>query len=494
MTFVRANPPGWALFELLLSSQMNTIDSQMPFALDGQGGGTYSPTAGINLIGDAIGIGPMLSLTKTVPGALRLLELTMEDGDPGVNVARIESPAGGVASGNALTLRPFNNLFITSASGLNTQLIVLGNSNDGSGAGGPGANIFAGVTAGDNDGADGINVTGGALTGAAISRSGGVGAVVTGGSVVDAATDTPGGLGALITGGAKAGAGLGTQSAGPGAVITGGAGSNWATGSPGAIIVAGAGDQANVAGGVPGLVAVGENQPLIGGPGFGGVGVIGSGGRQDGGQGGDVGGQGALLTGGAAVGSSTGGPGADLVGGDHEGVGLAGPGATITGGENLAGIGGVGAAIRGGDGDTASDALTVVTGVHGSGFPRGIVVTHAGNGGTGIDVTGGNNSHGIITRGTLLGSGIQAIALGDGTGVWGISQGTGPAGDFDAQAGGNAIELKADFSGGGNPDGVHILFADGVAPPATPANGSLWWDGTNLRLQSGGTTFTLDKT
>jgi len=45
VTFVRANPPGWALFELLTSSQMNTVDSQMPFALDGRDGGTYTPTA-----------------------------------------------------------------------------------------------------------------------------------------------------------------------------------------------------------------------------------------------------------------------------------------------------------------------------------------------------------------------------------------------------------------------------------------------------------------
>jgi hypothetical protein len=28
MSFVRANPPGWALFEILYSAQMNVIDSQ----------------------------------------------------------------------------------------------------------------------------------------------------------------------------------------------------------------------------------------------------------------------------------------------------------------------------------------------------------------------------------------------------------------------------------------------------------------------------------
>ncbi len=44
MTLVRANPLGWALFEILLSAQMNLIDSQLPSAVDGSGGGLYQLT------------------------------------------------------------------------------------------------------------------------------------------------------------------------------------------------------------------------------------------------------------------------------------------------------------------------------------------------------------------------------------------------------------------------------------------------------------------
>lgn len=51
MTFPRANPLGWALFELLTSDQMNVIDENMVFALDGRDGGTYSPSNAISLLG-----------------------------------------------------------------------------------------------------------------------------------------------------------------------------------------------------------------------------------------------------------------------------------------------------------------------------------------------------------------------------------------------------------------------------------------------------------
>lgn len=49
MTLTRANAMGWGLFELLTSSQMNHIDSQLPNALDAAAGGTYAPVAPIIL-------------------------------------------------------------------------------------------------------------------------------------------------------------------------------------------------------------------------------------------------------------------------------------------------------------------------------------------------------------------------------------------------------------------------------------------------------------
>lgn len=49
---VRAKPASWALGEVLTSAQANTIDSQLPSAIDGTGGGTYTPGFGI-VIGGA---------------------------------------------------------------------------------------------------------------------------------------------------------------------------------------------------------------------------------------------------------------------------------------------------------------------------------------------------------------------------------------------------------------------------------------------------------
>lgn len=51
MTFPRANPLGWALFELLTSDQMNVIDENVSFALDGRDGGSYAASAPIVLLG-----------------------------------------------------------------------------------------------------------------------------------------------------------------------------------------------------------------------------------------------------------------------------------------------------------------------------------------------------------------------------------------------------------------------------------------------------------
>lgn len=51
MSFTRANALGWALYEVLTSTQMNHVDSQLPNALDGAAGGSYGATADINLTG-----------------------------------------------------------------------------------------------------------------------------------------------------------------------------------------------------------------------------------------------------------------------------------------------------------------------------------------------------------------------------------------------------------------------------------------------------------
>lgn len=47
MTFSRVNPTGWAMYEVLTSSQMNTLDIDHANAVDGAAGGTYNPSAGL---------------------------------------------------------------------------------------------------------------------------------------------------------------------------------------------------------------------------------------------------------------------------------------------------------------------------------------------------------------------------------------------------------------------------------------------------------------
>lgn len=54
MTFVRANPASWALFELLTSTQMNLIDENLSNALDGLDGGDYAPSDQLQLDGSGI--------------------------------------------------------------------------------------------------------------------------------------------------------------------------------------------------------------------------------------------------------------------------------------------------------------------------------------------------------------------------------------------------------------------------------------------------------
>ena len=44
MTFSRANPLGWALYEVLTSAQMNALDINASRAIDGFAGGSYSPS------------------------------------------------------------------------------------------------------------------------------------------------------------------------------------------------------------------------------------------------------------------------------------------------------------------------------------------------------------------------------------------------------------------------------------------------------------------
>lgn len=54
MVFVRSNLLGWGLYEVLTSAQMNQLDINMTRALDGYDGGTYSPSAALQLNNELI--------------------------------------------------------------------------------------------------------------------------------------------------------------------------------------------------------------------------------------------------------------------------------------------------------------------------------------------------------------------------------------------------------------------------------------------------------
>lgn len=51
MTLVNPKPATWATGELLTAAQLNLIGTQLPYALDGSAGGTYSPSGHIVLPG-----------------------------------------------------------------------------------------------------------------------------------------------------------------------------------------------------------------------------------------------------------------------------------------------------------------------------------------------------------------------------------------------------------------------------------------------------------
>lgn len=193
MTFVRANPAGWALFELLTSAQMNVIDSQMPYALDGQSGGSYAPTDAIildgtpnpsndymlELLGRATGKGLYVegNLTGDVDGCAHAVAwnpqtyaVYAQQGADGAGVA----PVGGIASqGGASTAGDAGRGIIT-VGGLTTfatgtggaGIEALGGNATGTGLNFGGAGVVA--VGGDSD-----ETTAGSVGGAGMSGEGG---------------------------------------------------------------------------------------------------------------------------------------------------------------------------------------------------------------------------------------------------------------------------------------------------------------------------------
>jgi hypothetical protein len=219
VTFVRANSLGWGLFELLTSTQMNTIDSQMPYALDGRDGGSYAQAAGITLVGTASASAFVLALVGK--SASEVMNITAV-GTGGVGIDFI-------SSGDVKHIS-------TTANSLNqagkpvTPYNFLGHANSG-GGGGDGAKSTGGAsTLVPGLGGNGFEAvggtsdfTGGATTLWTLNGSSGIRSI--GGSITGVHANQLSGFGIQAIGGGVSGTGKG----GVGVYASGGAGGSGVT-------------------------------------------------------------------------------------------------------------------------------------------------------------------------------------------------------------------------------------------------------------------------
>lgn len=66
MTLVRSKPSGYGFHDKLTNIQMELVDSQLPYALDGHAGGTYAPTDPITVGGDGMVLTGTLSCSGNI--------------------------------------------------------------------------------------------------------------------------------------------------------------------------------------------------------------------------------------------------------------------------------------------------------------------------------------------------------------------------------------------------------------------------------------------
>lgn len=83
MTLTNPKPAGWSTGEILTSAQANSIGTQLPYAVDGNAGGTYAPSDPIIIGGDGLTVTgaltasgasnyPALSPTRTLTGIISM--------------------------------------------------------------------------------------------------------------------------------------------------------------------------------------------------------------------------------------------------------------------------------------------------------------------------------------------------------------------------------------------------------------------------------------
>lgn len=248
MSFTRAKPGGWALFEILTSAQMNLIDTQLENALDGANGGTYSPIAPLTwrnkwVIDTSIGGMPAGAALTLITDTGRTAILATGGADGGM---------GGLFGGGLRTR------------GIRTQGGSSDDLNDaGEGLLAQGGNNAAGGTGGggvigEGGEGDGLGGFGGSFTGGAAQIAGGTGgrgAVAAGGA---GHTNGPGGAGGDFLGGAAPGSGLG----GHGLFATGGT-SVSGNGGNGLLGTGGIGAGAGGGHGVVGIGAGSTFSPIV---------------------------------------------------------------------------------------------------------------------------------------------------------------------------------------------------------------------------------------
>jgi hypothetical protein len=168
MTFARVNPAGWALFELLSSSQMNALDINMTRAVDGWAGGTYAPTGVLQISGDNTpNTGPVLKLTGHSDDSRPALEIALSNGSAkGLEIYN--------SSSNPLvqTMLRVEGAAITYSSGTIDPAAVI-NANDMTGSNGQPGMLVTGGSSNGSFGGDGLQAYGGA--GTAVGSRGGYG-------------------------------------------------------------------------------------------------------------------------------------------------------------------------------------------------------------------------------------------------------------------------------------------------------------------------------
>ncbi len=253
MTLVRANPIGWGLFELLTSSQINQIDSQLPFAVDGRGG-TYASTDELELDGSAVSATDKatLRLLGTVNGSALFVQsssstayaVQIHRNDPTANFAALLVSGGdadvageadnamqvsgsdnaGGDGGDAIFLVGGDTTFVDAQGG--SGMSVTGGSALDTGYGGYGLIASAGfteasaITSSQRFGVAGALVTGGTINAGNAADTGGEGVRAHGGSAL---TLGRGGLGLLARGGygpsvSETGSDVGTGALGMGTI------------------------------------------------------------------------------------------------------------------------------------------------------------------------------------------------------------------------------------------------------------------------------------